>query len=169
MKLSSLLGVKTTANAIIKSKYYTRRLSTAFNLDKVLSQNEKLLLTPGPLSVSPSVRQALTRGIISNDFYMQHAFRSMNKQILDQEIPVCVDNVIHKFMCIIKQIAFISLISSVRKDILDIAQVNDNEYTSVLMQGSGTFCVEVTILNIVEVYFIFYKIYPGCHWNTCSS
>lgn len=40
---------------------------------------------------------------------------------------------------------FIELIASVRKGILDVANVDSNDYTSILLQGSGTFAVESAI------------------------
>eukprot|EP01084_Bolivina_argentea_P284583 487782_1 len=106
--------LKTTKNAIQLSHFhYTRRAFSAFNVNDVLSQPEKLLLTPGPLSTSPTVKACLTRDFGSRDQ------------------------------------TFIDLIASVRSNVLDIAQVNPDNYTCVLMQGSGTFSVEAAIGTVV--------------------
>lgn len=40
---------------------------------------------------------------------------------------------------------FIKIIKDIRQKLLDISYVSDKEYTSILMQGSGTFGVEATL------------------------
>lgn len=69
-----------------------------------------LLLTPGPLSTSETVRNAMLQDWCTWD-------KDYNEGV----------------------------VSVIRKDLLDIAGLNDNEYTTVLLQGSGTYCVEATI------------------------
>ena len=45
--------------------------------------------------------------------------------------------------------AFIDLISSVRRGLLEVAGVSAADYTAILVQGSGTFAVEATIGTLV--------------------
>jgi 2-aminoethylphosphonate-pyruvate transaminase len=76
-------------------------------------QNPYLLLTPGPLSTSPSVRQAMLRDWCTWD-------KEYNEGI----------------------------VQVIRRKLVDLATDAANrhdEYTAVLMQGSGTFCVESTL------------------------
>lgn len=65
-----------------------------------------LLLTPGPLSTSQSVREAMLQDWCT----------------WDEDYNVGV-------------------VSSIRKDLLELGKVDDS-YTTVLLQGSGTYCVE---------------------------
>ncbi|MCD5325779.1 MULTISPECIES: 2-aminoethylphosphonate--pyruvate transaminase [Pontibacillus] len=69
-------------------------------------QNPYLLLTPGPLSTSSGVREAMLRDWCTWD---------------DE---------------------YKSLVQSIRSDLLTIGRVSSEDYTTVLMQGSGTFSVE---------------------------
>lgn len=69
-----------------------------------------LLLTPGPLSTSQSVREAMLQDWCTWD-------KEYNEGI----------------------------VTPIRKNLLSIAGVDENEYTCVLLQGSGTYCVEATI------------------------
>ncbi len=71
-----------------------------------------LLLTPGPLSTSRAVRQAMTRDVSTWD-------RDYN-----------------------------DVVQTVRADLVRLAE-GGHDYTSVLMQGSGTFAVEATIGSVV--------------------
>jgi 2-aminoethylphosphonate-pyruvate transaminase len=45
---------------------------------------------------------------------------------------------------------FIQTIHEVRQGLLDVAGVSNEEFTSILMQGSGTFCVEAVISSVVD-------------------
>lgn len=69
-----------------------------------------LLLTPGPLSTSETVREAMLQDWCTWD-------KDYNEGI----------------------------VTPIRKGLLAIAGVDENEYTDVLLQGSGTYCVEATI------------------------
>lgn len=83
----------------------------------LLSENENektmrnyLLLTPGPLSTTQTVKEAMLQDWCTWD-------KDYNEGIV---IPI-------------------------RQQLLRLANINDKEYTSVLLQGSGTYCVEATI------------------------
>lgn len=69
-----------------------------------------LLLTPGPLSTSETVRQAMLQDWCTWD-------KDYNEGV----------------------------VSVIRKDLLEVAGLNENKYTTVLLQGSGTYGVEATI------------------------
>lgn len=69
-----------------------------------------LLLTPGPLSTSESVRKAMLQDWCTWD-----------KDYND------------------------GIVTPIRKGLLAIAGLDENEYTDVLLQGSGSYCVEATI------------------------
>lgn len=69
-----------------------------------------LLLTPGPLSTSESVRNAMLQDWCTWD-------KDYNEGI----------------------------VTPIRKGLLDIAGLDEENYTTVLLQGSGTYCVEATI------------------------
>lgn len=69
-----------------------------------------LLLTPGPLSTSQTVREAMLQDWCTWD-------KDYNEGI----------------------------VTAIRKGLLGIAGLDENEYTNVLLQGSGTYCVEATI------------------------
>lgn len=69
-----------------------------------------LLLTPGPLSTSETVREAMLQDWCTWD-------KDYNEGI----------------------------VTPIRKGLLAIAGLDDHEYTTVLLQGSGTYCVEATI------------------------
>lgn len=73
-----------------------------------------LLLTPGPLSTSETVREAMLQDWCTWD-------KDYNEGI----------------------------VTPIRKGLLAIAGVDENEYTDVLLQGSGTYCVEATIGAVV--------------------
>ena len=69
-----------------------------------------LLLTPGPLSTSATVREAMLQDWCTWD-------KDYNEGI----------------------------VTPIREGLLAIAGVDESEYTDVLLQGSGTYCVEATI------------------------
>lgn len=74
-----------------------------------------LLLTPGPLSTSQTVREAMLQDWCTWD-------KDYNEGI----------------------------VTPIRKGLLAIAGLDENEYTDVLLQGSGTYCVEATIGAVVK-------------------
>ncbi|GGD29303.1 2-aminoethylphosphonate--pyruvate transaminase [Pontibacillus salipaludis] len=76
-------------------------------------QNPYLLLTPGPLSTSSSVREAMLKDWCT----------------WDEEYKL--------------------LVQSIRSDLLTIGGVSAEDYTSVLMQGSGTFSVESVLGTVI--------------------
>lgn len=71
--------------------------------------NDKLLFTPGPLSTSSTVKQAMLHDLGSRD------------------------------------VAFIETVRQVRTGLLALGHVSEPDYTTVIMQGSGTFGVEATL------------------------
>lgn len=74
-----------------------------------------LLLTPGPLSTTESVRKAMLQDWCTWD-------KDYNEGVV---LPI-------------------------RRSLLRLAGVSEEEYTSVLMQGSGTYCVEATLGSAVK-------------------
>ncbi len=72
------------------------------------SANDKPLFTPGPLTTSRTVKQAMLRDLGSRDG------------------------------------EFLRVVREIREKLLDVAGLRD-EYECVLMQGSGTFCIEAAI------------------------
>lgn len=69
-----------------------------------------LLLTPGPLSTTPAVREAMLQDWCTWD-------KEYNQGI----------------------------VNPIRQDLLELAGVDEAAYTTVLLQGSGTYCVEATL------------------------
>ena len=87
--------------------------------DEHLDENPYLLLTPGPLSTSRSVRRAMLRDWCTWDDDYNHG-----------------------------------IVQVIRKRLVEIATSTDRReerYTAVLMQGSGTFCVESVIGSALPV------------------
>ena len=74
---------------------------------------DKILFTPGPLTTSRTVKQALLRDLGSRD------------------------------------IEFIGLVKDIRHELVKLGQVSPDEYTAVLMQGSGTFGLEAVVSSTV--------------------
>lgn len=70
---------------------------------------DKILFTPGPLTTSQTVKQAMLRDLGSRD------------------------------------IEFISIVQDIRNKLVKLGQAGPDEYTTVLMQGSGTFGLEAVI------------------------
>ena len=70
---------------------------------------DKILFTPGPLTTSRTVKQALLRDLGSRDF------------------------------------EFIGIIKDIRSKLVELGEAADDEYTAVLMQGSGTFGLEAVV------------------------
>ncbi|NRQ57108.1 2-aminoethylphosphonate--pyruvate transaminase [Brevibacillus sp. HD1.4A] len=77
------------------------------------TDNPYLLLTPGPLSTSRTVREAMMRDWCTWD-------RDYNE-----------------------------LVQSTRQKLVGLATTQTDDYTSVLMQGSGSFCVEAVISSVI--------------------
>ena len=73
----------------------------------------KILFTPGPLTTSQTVKQAMLRDLGSRD------------------------------------IEFIGLVKDIRHKLVKLGQVSPDEYTAVLMQGSGTFGLEAVVSSTV--------------------
>lgn len=97
----------TSRNSLCTSRLLTN-LST--NDSYPTMKRNYLLLTPGPLSTSETVREAMLQDWCTWD-------KDYNEGI----------------------------VTPLRKDLLAIAGLNEDEYTNVLLQGSGTYCVEATI------------------------
>ncbi len=74
---------------------------------------DKVLFTPGPLTTSRTVKQAMLRDLGSRDF------------------------------------EFIELVKDIRRKLVELGQATAAEYTTVLMQGSGTFGLEAVISSTV--------------------
>lgn len=74
-----------------------------------------LLLTPGPLSTSATVRESMLQDWCTWD-------KDYNEGI----------------------------VTPIRQGLLDLASVKPDKYTTVLLQGSGTYCVEATIGTVVK-------------------
>jgi len=80
---------------------------------QIPSWKDKVLFTPGPLTTSPTVKQAMLRDLGSRD------------------------------------IEFIGLIREIRRKLVELGQVSPDEYTAVLLQGSGTFGLEAVVASTV--------------------
>ena len=76
----------------------------------MIRERNYLLLTPGPLSTSGTVREAMLQDWCTWD-------KDYNEGV----------------------------VSPIRKGLLALAGLDEREYTDVLLQGSGTYCVEATI------------------------
>jgi 2-aminoethylphosphonate-pyruvate transaminase len=74
---------------------------------------DKILFTPGPLTTSQTVKQAMLRDLGSRD------------------------------------IEFVGLVKDIRHKLVELGQASLNKYTTVLMQGSGTFGLEAVISSTV--------------------
>ncbi len=74
---------------------------------------DKMLFTPGPLTTSQTVKQAMLRDLGSRDF------------------------------------EFIGLVKEIRQKLVEVGQADQSEYTTVIMQGSGTFGLEAVVSSTV--------------------
>jgi 2-aminoethylphosphonate-pyruvate transaminase len=74
---------------------------------------DKILFTPGPLTTSQTVKQAMMRDLGSRDS------------------------------------EFITIVKEIRHKLVELGQANPEEYTAVLMQGSGTFGLEAVVSSTV--------------------
>lgn len=89
------------------------RIITGIDQNSENKMNDYLLLTPGPLSTSATVKQAMLKDWCT----------------WDDEYNV-------------------EIVQNIRQKLVNLA-THSSEYTSVLMQGSGTACVEATIGSII--------------------
>lgn len=89
-----------------KTPFSTFPTPTSFS---TLEFQDPILLTPGPLTTSLSVKQASLHDLGSRDSN------------------------------------FLNVVRSIRESVLEISEVDPNQYTCVLLQGSGTFIVEASI------------------------
>jgi len=80
---------------------------------QILRGKDKILFTPGPLTTSQTVKQAMLRDLGSRD------------------------------------IEFIGLVKDIRHKLIELGQASLDEYTTVLMQGSGTFGLEAVVSSTV--------------------
>jgi 2-aminoethylphosphonate-pyruvate transaminase len=74
---------------------------------------DKLLFTPGPLTTSPTVKQAMLRDLGSRDT------------------------------------EFITLVRDIRRRLVTLAEVSEEDYTAIPMQGSGTFGLEAVLASVI--------------------
>lgn len=82
---------------------------------QILRGKDKILFTPGPLTTSQTVKQAMLRDLGSRD------------------------------------IEFIGLVKDIRHKLIELGQASLDEYTTVLMQGSGTFGLEAVVSSTVPL------------------
>ncbi|MDT8300463.1 MAG: 2-aminoethylphosphonate--pyruvate transaminase [Sedimentisphaerales bacterium] len=80
---------------------------------KTKKQKDKILFTPGPLTTSQTVKQAMLRDLGSRDT------------------------------------EFIAIVQEIRQKLVELGQAKPDEYTAVLMQGSGTFGLEAVVSSTV--------------------
>ncbi|MCP4612380.1 MAG: 2-aminoethylphosphonate--pyruvate transaminase [Planctomycetes bacterium] len=76
-------------------------------------RKDKILFTPGPLTTSKTVKQAMLRDLGSRDT------------------------------------EFIAIVQEIRQKLVEFGQANPDQYTTVLMQGSGTFGLEAVVSSTV--------------------
>ncbi|MBN1806492.1 MAG: 2-aminoethylphosphonate--pyruvate transaminase [Sedimentisphaerales bacterium] len=76
-------------------------------------QKDKILFTPGPLTTSKTIKQAMLRDLGSRDS------------------------------------EFIEIVRQIRHKLIELGQASHNQYTTVLMQGSGTFGLEAVVSSTV--------------------
>ena len=80
---------------------------------KISGWKDKILFTPGPLTTSQTVKQAMLRDLGSRD------------------------------------IEFIGLVKDIRHKLVELGQASSDKYTTVLLQGSGTFGLEAVVSSTV--------------------
>jgi len=80
--------------------------------NKVNNAKDKTLFTPGPLTTSRTVKQAMLMDLGSRDT------------------------------------EFIRIVKEIRRSLLEVAEVEDKGYETIIMQGSGTFGVESVISSV---------------------
>ena len=79
---------------------------------KIAGWKDKVLFTPGPLTTSRTVKQAMLRDLGSRDF------------------------------------EFIQLVRNIRQRLLEVGEVNNQDYEAIIMQGSGTFGIEAVLSSV---------------------
>jgi 2-aminoethylphosphonate-pyruvate transaminase len=94
------------------------------NLKSIPTWKNKALFTPGPLTTSPTVKQAMLRDLGSRDS------------------------------------DFINVVKDIRSRLVALGDVSEEDYTAVIVQGSGTFSVESVIGSVVP---------PGAKLLTISN
>lgn len=80
---------------------------------RISGWKDKILFTPGPLTTSQSVKQAMLRDLGSRDF------------------------------------EFIALVKEIRQKLVGLCEVSLEDYTAILIQGSGTFGLEAVVSSTV--------------------
>eukprot|EP01084_Bolivina_argentea_P061036 111548_1 len=83
MKSLRSILIKRTISPLQSQLNYTKYGFSTFNLNEVMSQPEKLLLTPGPLSTSSTVKACLTRDFGSRDQTFIDLINSVRQGVLD--------------------------------------------------------------------------------------
>lgn len=83
------------------------------SIPKTHTSKDKTLFTPGPLTTSSTVKQALLRDLGSRDY------------------------------------EFIDAVAGIRRSLLKIGGVVDQGYEAIIMQGSGTYCLESVISSVI--------------------
>ena len=78
----------------------------------IAGRQDKILFTPGPLTTSHTVKQAMQRDLGSRDF------------------------------------EFIQLVQNIRLQLLEVGEVADRGYETIIMQGSGTFGIEAVVSSV---------------------
>ena len=78
-----------------------------------MSKPDKILFTPGPLTTSETVKEAMLTDLGSRD------------------------------------LSFIAAVKAVREQLLKVGQVEPDDYTTILMQGSGTFGIESVLSSVI--------------------
>ena len=78
----------------------------------IAGRKDKILFTPGPLTTSRTVKQAMQRDLGSRDF------------------------------------EFIQLVRNIRLQLLEVGEVADRGYETIIMQGSGTFGIEAVVSSV---------------------
>ena len=77
------------------------------------SSKDKILFTPGPLTTSRTVKQAMLRDLGSRDF------------------------------------EFINIVKDIRARLLRAGEVDESDYTTIILQGAGTYSVEAVLSSTV--------------------
>ena len=94
---------------------------------------DKILFTPGPLTTSQTVKQAMLRDLGSRDS------------------------------------EFIGLVKDIRRKLVELGQADPDEYTAVLMQGSGTFGLEAVVSSTVPLEGKLLVIINGAYGNRIAK
>lgn len=79
---------------------------------QIAGWKDKILFTPGPLTTSRTVKQAMLRDLGSRDF------------------------------------EFMQLVQNIRRQLLELGEVADRGYETIIIQGSGTFGIEAVLSSV---------------------